>query len=317
METRTTNMNISIKLLEDNFRCGSAICDAANALISHNKDRYPKITRSASPTRGTIGVSCFEIPAEEMSNIAITISRSAFKPSEIAVLVRTNDLVREFATHLRSVGIPIAERVYKERPADFRKAMLLLSFLNNPDDDYVARKWLYTVCGTEADPIIQKAQSEFKTINEIAFKWRRPESVSNIHNWFIGQASLSDDSIKILTQVASDLPAGADIADLILAIGRHDHGEEIGEGVFVGTCHSAKGREFSHVFTPAFEQQFHPGLQKDVDVQEARRLAYVAFTRAKEHLSISFCQKRLLKWGGFNPVEVLPSQFIAEAGLSR
>lgn len=308
--------------LEDNFRCAQEICEHAQLLIEHNKNRYPKVTRSASPKRGVIGVSCFEIPAEEMSNIAIHISRSPFKPSEIAVLLRTNDLVREFATHLRSVGIPIAERVYKERPADFRKAMLLLSFLNNPDDDYVARKWISTIWSPDVlNEVSEKARESLQTLNQFRMRIERPSTIMDALQHFHDLRNpdpFSQDTLTLIHQIASDLPAGADIADLILAIGRHDHGEEIGEGVFVGTIHSAKGREWSHVFLPAFEQHLLPGDQKkSCNIEEERRLAYVAFTRAKEHLSISFCQKRLLKWGGFSPVDVLPSRFIAEAGLSR
>ena len=63
------------------------------------------------------------------------------------------------------------------------------------------------------------------------------------------------------------------------------------------TVHSAKGLEFSNVYLVGMEQGVFPGMRsmdaKD-DVEEERRLAYVALTRAKKHLTISTTSSRML-----------------------
>jgi DNA helicase II / ATP-dependent DNA helicase PcrA len=68
------------------------------------------------------------------------------------------------------------------------------------------------------------------------------------------------------------------------------------------SMHRAKGLEFEHVFLPAFEDGVIPSAYGDPD--EERRLAYVALTRGKRRVTISWAQYRR------GPRE--PSPFIAD-----
>lgn len=64
------------------------------------------------------------------------------------------------------------------------------------------------------------------------------------------------------------------------------------------TCmsvHSSKGLEFDYVFIVGFEEGFFPLLREEGDMQEERRLGYVAFTRAKEKLFVSHARSRFYK----------------------
>lgn len=307
-----------VVLLEENFRCGSRICEAAQRLIEHNKTRYPKSTRSATGFPGAVEVRSYSDPAVEAAGICNTIANSDMERAEIAVLVRTNDLVQEYANHLRAVGIPVAERVFKERPADFWKAKLLLAFLNNPDDDYVAEKWLRIVNPNGADRIIHEAQLAFKTINQYAVACNTGVQVPfpiGLLPKMLMDYGISSDSHALIMHALKDLPDDVGFADLILAIGSQDEGEEIGHGVTVTTIHSSKGREWGLVFLPAFEQQIIPSERKSMNIEEERRLAYVAMTRAKSSLIISSSHIRVPKFGRPVAVPVYASQFIAEAGL--
>ncbi len=63
------------------------------------------------------------------------------------------------------------------------------------------------------------------------------------------------------------------------------------------TMHSSKGLEFPIVFLPGFEENIFPSAQtlfSNEEIEEERRLAYVAITRAKEKLFITNCKKRIL-----------------------
>ena len=70
-----------------------------------------------------------------------------------------------------------------------------------------------------------------------------------------------------------------------------------GEKINIMTIHSAKGLEFDAVFLPGWEEGLFPH-QKSIDekgvtgIEEERRLAYVAITRAKKDLHISFALQR-------------------------
>ena len=79
------------------------------------------------------------------------------------------------------------------------------------------------------------------------------------------------------------------------------------------TVHSAKGLEFPYVFLIGMEESVFPyyfmGNEHETNLEEERRLAYVAITRAKKELYISRSQDRQL-WGRTRRNE--PSRFLRE-----
>ena len=78
------------------------------------------------------------------------------------------------------------------------------------------------------------------------------------------------------------------------------------------TMHSAKGLEFPQVFLVGCEEGLFPGTRaigEPEEMEEERRLCYVAFTRAKEDLTITYARQRLLY--GHTTVN-RPSRFISE-----
>ncbi len=82
--------------------------------------------------------------------------------------------------------------------------------------------------------------------------------------------------------------------------------------VVMMTMHSAKGLEFPHVFLVGFEDGLFPGMRAIGDVEEMeeeRRLCYVAITRAKKTLTISHARQRML-YGRTSAA--LPSRFLKE-----
>jgi len=69
------------------------------------------------------------------------------------------------------------------------------------------------------------------------------------------------------------------------------------DAVVLMTVHSAKGLEFPVVFIPGFEEGIFPGMQATLypdELEEERRLAYVAITRAKDRLFCSYVRERML-----------------------
>ena len=84
-------------------------------------------------------------------------------------------------------------------------------------------------------------------------------------------------------------------------------------GVTVSTIHSVKGLEFDTVFIIGMEEDIFPNanrLVSEAELEEERRIAYVAMTRAKKKLFMTVAKKRLL-YGRFFDNE--PSRFLLEA----
>lgn len=79
-------------------------------------------------------------------------------------------------------------------------------------------------------------------------------------------------------------------------------------GVALMTMHAAKGLEFTAVFLPTLVEGIVPHEKGMEEIEEERRLFYVAMTRAKERLCLSAIRKRYDK-------ECKPSRFLAEMGL--
>ena len=76
-----------------------------------------------------------------------------------------------------------------------------------------------------------------------------------------------------------------------------DQSGEDDDAVIMMTMHAAKGLEFPVVFLAGMEDGLFPGfraMEKDEDMEEERRLCYVAVTRAKEQLYLTCAERRLL-----------------------
>lgn len=92
-----------------------------------------------------------------------------------------------------------------------------------------------------------------------------------------------------------------------------DKYDDKADAVVLMTVHSSKGLEFPMVFLPGMEDGIFPGSQammgSDAEIEEERRLAYVAITRAKKELFITTVNCRLL-YGktSYNP----ESRFLSE-----
>lgn len=96
---------------------------------------------------------------------------------------------------------------------------------------------------------------------------------------------------------------------LVADVDRYD---ETADAVVMMTIHSSKGLEFPVVFLPGMEEGLFPTTQSAMEpeeLEEERRLAYVAITRAKEKLYVLHTRERLL-FGStrYNPI----SRFVSE-----
>jgi DNA helicase-2/ATP-dependent DNA helicase PcrA len=111
---------------------------------------------------------------------------------------------------------------------------------------------------------------------------------------------LAPDSVEILdadAPLASVMsPLSAFLSHASLEAG--DNQAQTGQDALqMMTVHSAKGLEFDHVFITGLEEGLFPhesSARENNGVEEERRLMYVAITRARKRLYMSFAQERML-----------------------
>ena len=91
-----------------------------------------------------------------------------------------------------------------------------------------------------------------------------------------------------------------------------DKDDEDTDKVVLMTIHAAKGLEFPYVYIVGLEENLFPSIQSistRADLEEERRLFYVALTRAMKRVTLSHAESRY-RWGQFTITE--PSRFLDE-----
>ena len=130
------------------------------------------------------------------------------------------------------------------------------------------------------------------------------------------KSEVKTDNLNVLMQIA-ERSDKIELEDFLENIVLTSEGRKTGEdkkSVILSTVHGVKGLEFEHVYVAGFSENIFPH-SKSVDVleqlEEERRLAYVAITRAKSELSLTSF-KMESKATSAN----LPSRFLSECGLT-
>lgn len=150
---------------------------------------------------------------------------------------------------------------------------------------------------------------------------KSPEGVShyeNLQELLNGIKEFTDKGLTALPAPSSELEQSPELRTLdvflqdiaLVTDGETDDKNE--DTVSLMTIHSAKGLEFSCVFVVGMEENLFPSqmaLQSREELEEERRLFYVAITRAERKLTLSYASTRY-RWG--NLISCEPSRFIDE-----
>lgn len=141
---------------------------------------------------------------------------------------------------------------------------------------------------------------EDKTVEGLS-RYENVQELLNGIKEFVDSDETEDKSLSAFLQSVS-LLTNADEPD-----DNNDH-----DRVTMMTIHSAKGLEFRNVFIVGLEEDLFPSqmmLESRQDLEEERRLFYVAITRAEKKLSFSYAESRY-QWGRLKMCE--PSRFLLE-----
>jgi len=147
------------------------------------------------------------------------------------------------------------------------------------------------------------------------FEDKSPEGVSrydNITELLSGIKSFTEEDIDIENTESGDSKSLAHYVQNVSLLTDADKDDKSTDVVSLMTIHMAKGLEFPYVFLSGLEENLFPSLMAlntRSELEEERRLFYVAVTRAMKKLYISYAESRY-KWG--NPEFCEPSRFIDE-----
>ena len=373
--------------LEQNYRSTKVIVNAANSIISKNKDQIFKQVWTDNDEGSLIQILKATSDTEEGTLVANSVFQTKMNlqlpNSDFAILYRTNAQSRTIEEAFRKLNIPY--RIYGGLSFYKRKEIkdLLAYFrlvVNTNDDEafnriinFPARGIgnttldklqlaaanenisLYEVAASVSGYVPNLARSTAAKIEEFAtmiasfhaqlhktsayelgrkiashsglFKElaadQSEEGLSRLQNSEELLNALKDFSEK----EESLFPGETDIEpeekresrsldlfmqEIALLTDADNDNEDDNNKVTLMTIHAAKGLEFPYVYIVGVEENLFPSmmsLQSRADIEEERRLFYVAVTRAEKRVTLSYAESRY-RWGNLTINE--PSRFLEE-----
>ena len=363
--------------LEQNYRSTKTIVNAANSIISHNKNKIDKVVWTSNDQGSPIQINRLVTDSDEGRHVASSIFEFKMseqkKNSDFAILYRTNAQSRAMEDALRKRDIPY--RIFGGLSFYQRKEIKdILAYLrlvvNDKDEESLKRIINYPSRGigqATIDKIVIAARNYNVSLFEIIT--RAEELELKINSGTLSKLSKFSRLIKRF-QIENEKLNAFEIADLIIknvgfvielkkdatpeGVARIENVEELLNGirdftegqkeivdasgnldeflqdialatdldskenddnidrVSLMTIHLAKGLEFPFVFIVGLEEDLFPSamsMNTRSELEEERRLFYVALTRAKQRAFLSHTISRY-RWGKL--IDSEPSRFIEE-----
>lgn len=366
--------------LEQNYRSTKNIVDAANSLISKNRQQIKKNVFSENETGEKIRLFSAYSDYEEGYLVANKIAEmrltSHTEYSDFVILYRTNAQSRIMEEALRKRNIPY--RIYGGlsfyQRKEIKDVIAYCRLLINPRDEeafkrvinYPARGIGDTTLGKISDAALMHTTSMWNVLTaplDYALKINAgtAKKLAGFRELIETLTSLKEEStayelvlaVVKLTGIAADLqsegtvesqtktqnveellkgvqeycmmkqeegvekPSLADfLSEVSLATDQDTDNEEERNKVTMMTIHAAKGLEFKHVFIVGMEEELFPSSMSKMsqrELEEERRLFYVAITRAEKSCILTYSKNRFRH--GVNNMTA-PSRFLKDIDSS-
>ncbi len=310
-------------LLEQNYRSTQRILDVANTVIKKNKQRREKnlFTKNEEGEK----IKLYEVydEAEEARTVADEAERlieTGVKPDEIAVLYRANFQSRILEEYCLRKGVPY--QVLGTRFFERKEVKDVLSYLRaalNPDNvnDMVriinipargiGKVTVAKVVAGQEDTLPELTRVKVKQfrrilsdISDFAKEHTPSDTIrfvlfeSGIEKMLRDGSSEDEERLENVRELVTVAAKYKDMDTLLTEVALASDQDELTEaqqGIKLMTIHASKGLEFDHVFIVGLEQGLFP---HDEDGEEERRLFYVALTRARKSIYLSWAQIRTI-----------------------
>ncbi len=363
--------------LEQNYRSSKNIVEAANSIISKNKDQIHKVVWTDNVEGNKVKVLRTFSDNEEGKTISNKIfnlkERNASSTfNDFAILYRTNRQSRSFEESLRKLNIPykIYGGISFYQRKEIKDLLAYFRLTTNPNDEESFKRILNypkraignttkekiivaanqydvslwdVVSNPESYPIsVNKPTQE--RLNNFVNKIKSFQAQANQMNAFQLGETIAKES-GIIRELKNEIDKGPEeierfqnieellaglqefvdtnetdefkslsdfLLDVALLTDADNENSEERNHVSLMTIHSSKGLEFPHVYVVGLEENLFPSqlsLHTRSELEEERRLFYVAITRAKNSCTLSYASSRFT-WGQVISSE--PSRFIDE-----
>lgn len=298
--------------LSRNYRSTATIVNAASALIGGNRQRHAKSQIPHNSSRLALTVAGLDDDHDEAAYVLRVVQGLAGRGMpwrEMAVLYRAGHVGSRIQIALAEAGVPLVVRGSGEfwQLNPVRLVVGMIRLLLDPRD-LDARAMLGH--GKRVDKLLEQAPDKVdstapwpalcRQVGRLVSSTARPPGEEGMQ-W------------RDLCSTAADLAAEcSDLGGFLRLMEEQRRSMQFaaagGDAVVLSTIHGAKGLEWSAVVVAGCEADLMPH-ESSADLEEERRLMYVAATRAKRWLVLCFVAERRKRG--------LPSPYIAEmlAGL--
>ena len=274
-----------ILYLTVNYRCPMNVLWMANKLIRNNRLRFPKVLSGVKPANTVITIHRAGTERSEAVWIARHIGHQindGSQPGDFAILGRTSSLLPPIARALSAENIPC--RIRGAPPfwsqGVVRTALSLFASLLGewPEDIAPAKSWM-----------LERASAGLRVrgyhdVLEYVVNFLKNNPARNSK---MGEAKAQWDTTldDFLLQAKSvNSPE-----ELVVKMRVDDDDDD--SVVTLCTIHASKGLQWPHVFVCGMEEGIMP-MSRSIDLEEERRIAYVALTRASSSLTITSAVER-------------------------
>jgi len=281
--------------LGENFRSTGNIVKAASGLIKNNKLQRHKELWTDNEAGELIKVVGSEDADEEADIITETIMERG-NTSNVAILYRTNAQSRAIEQALNFNSIPYdvygGIRFYERK--EIRDIVAALRYALNPKDELSKDRILKTFRKKPREELLANLENHAEKLSILELVGYILKT-TDYFNYLAARFTNSEEraeNVSELVRFASTFHSLHELVErisLLQATDRTKSGEE--RNIRLMTIHLAKGLEFDDVYIVGMSEGLLPherSLLSAEEIEEERRLAYVAMTRAKTRLHISF-----------------------------
>ena len=342
--------------LPQNYRSTQTILDAANEVISHNKQR--KDLDLFSDLGQGVKIKYIRTFNDEMENKRVIdeiqkLCEEGYNRKDMAIFYRTNAQSRSIEDALVKSNIPykVFGSFYFYKRKEIKDLLAYLKLIANPSDDVSLERVINEPKRKIGDKTIDNLREKARSLNismfeaidsgkELEFKnlilnlieiskdtsitglIDKTLELSKMKSTYENDKSLESDirlenlmEFRSVSETYEKETGNVNLSDFLMDVSLVSDAAEYSadaDAVTLMTVHSAKGLEFKVVFIIGLEENIMPiskAIYDEEELEEERRLMYVAITRAKEKLYLLNAGRRML-YGNMqmNP----PSRFISE-----
>ena len=292
--------------LTDNYRSVQNVVNFGNRVIARNVNKVDKIITTTREEGDPVILKPFYRNETELKYVAwkikLLIEQENVAPESIAFLSYRRLTVQKMASILTEIGVPVVVKIPTSVAQDPNVAAVeaLSKAIEEPAStelylQYLVAKYnghLYEDGRTKEDIIdeIEELRKTFNTISLLDFEQQR-----HVFHELVDVLDTRDEIFDYFKQKCyhkEDFVEEIDFIDKFVRFGQDEERKMSQEysGVTLTTAHSSKGLEWDYVFASISDYDnkvINKKKEDDPEVEEIRRLEFVAFTRAKDHLMVT------------------------------